>query len=220
MKGLCFAIHTSHKEHMCPGASETTLTSQRLTHSVPISFKAAKQDTGSAVSHPQRLQRPPTSDLPREASGLCSVMHDPQVKQVNFPPDLPSPVFWPQACGGTRLRRAHRRAPLTPGLGEALHHRGNRWRGPEFPPCVLTRRRVPRRLSYLSRGRTMGPRVAHLVWDAVHSVSFCRSLVFVAHARAPIKYPCGVTSLASSRLRRRCSEQKGGPARYTNTAWA
>ena len=25
--GLCFAIDTSHKEHMCPGASETTLTS-------------------------------------------------------------------------------------------------------------------------------------------------------------------------------------------------
>lgn len=147
---------------------------------------------------------------------MCSVMHDPQMKQVNFPPDLPSPVFWPQACGGMRLSRAL----LIPGLGEALHHRRDRWRGPEFPPCVLTRCQAPRRFSYLSRGRTMGPRVAHFVWDAVHSVSFCTSLVFVAHAHAPIKYPCGVTSLASSRLRLRCSEQKGGPARYTNTAWA
>ena len=149
--GLCFAIDTSHKKHTCPGASGTTLTSQRPTHSVPISFKTAKYGTGSAVSCPQCLQRAHTSELPGEASGLCSVsvISDPQVKQMNFPPDIPSP-FCVLAAGlrgnavnaGSSQSTAHSRASHRR-LGQALHHRRDRWRGPNFLPCVLTKRQAP-----------------------------------------------------------------------------
>ena len=130
----------------------------------PISFKAAAHGSGSAVSRPQRLQGPHTSEPPREAAGLCSisVVSDPQVKQVNFPPALPSP-FCALAAGwrgnavkaGSSQSTAHSRASHGR-LGEALHHRRDRWSGPNFLPCVLTKRQAPCHLSYLSRGRTMG----------------------------------------------------------------
>lgn len=113
---------------------------------------------------PAAPPRTPHQRAPREAAGLCSisVMSDPHVKQVNFPPALPSP-FCVLAAGlrgnavkaGSSQSAAHSRASHGR-LGEALHHRRDRWSGPNFLPCVLTKRQAPCHLSYLSRGRTMG----------------------------------------------------------------
>ena len=101
----------------------------------PISFKAAAHGSGSAVSRPQRLQGLHTSEPPREAAGLCSisVVSDPQVKQVNFPPALPCP-FCALAAGsrgnavkaGSSQSTAHSRASHGR-LGEALW--GGGWFG-------------------------------------------------------------------------------------------